>query len=809
MILGYIVELLTPTLEGKVFWDNTQFVGMFAAPIFALFFVLSYTGRMSPRLWRLAGGLVIIPILSLILVFTDRFHGLVRAESARLIASRSFPALTYDFTLTFILMVVYATLPILATVSLLLFETTHARPPFRLQNIILTLGFLTPLIITLLPVFGLEVASHRDLTPVGFAIGNIIVAVGLFQYGLFDLVPVAHERIVASMIDGIMVMDNRGYVVDLNTNLQAYLGQEPNDAIGAHVLDLFPEHRDLAERILNVNRLNTQITFEENGEQHYGALTLSTLHDQRGIPWGRVVVIRDITERVAAETALRASEARLAKAEALAQVGSWEWDLETDAITLSKGWQRIHGCVETELTRNALMHIAHPDDRQKIRRAFERALTDGSLYDIEHRVIRQDDGEVRIIQAYGEVVRNADGTPIKMYGAAQDITEHKRAQRALQEARDELEQRVKARTSELQQANEQLQESESRFRLLAENARDIVYRFRFRPEPGFDYVSPSAETVVGIQPEALYENPKRLLAIVHPEDREFLHALLQSRAKVGDANFTLRWMQDDGSVVWTEHSRTLITDDKGEVVAEEDIARDVTEQVQATEALRRAHEQLQALSRNLVEVQEAERAYIARELHDEAGQALSYQLLTLGMLERNADDREAVATRAQEAVQIGEALMENLRRMALRLRPTALDHLGLTPALEQYVQGLSAQRRFNIQLATLGMDEERLPPEMETALYRIIQEALTNVIRHAEATQVDVLVERRGGDAGVIALIEDDGVGFNPQATDTDAHLGLVGMRERVEMLDGTLTIESEPGKGTTVLVEVPYDTTD
>ncbi len=690
MTLGYIVELLSPTLAGKVFWDNTQFIGMFAAPIFGLLFVLRYTGRMPPRPWRLAGSLSVVPVISLVLIFTDRFHGLVRAESGRLIASEPFPALTYEVTLTFILMVVYTYVIGLGVLTLLIVDASQARHPFRLQSATLIVGLIIPYAISVLPVFGLDVGAHRDLSPIGFAIGNAVLAVGLFRYDIFDLAPIAHDTVVRSMDDGVLILDNQGRIVDVNPALREFLGQSTREVIGRYATNVFAPWRHLVEQFLDVRFMNTEITFEADGELHYGDLTLSTLRDQRGTPWGRVVVVRDITER-------------------------------------------------------------------------------------------------------------------------------KQVEIALQEVRDELEQRVQARTSELQQANEQLRESEARFRLLAENARDIVYRFRFLPEPGFDYVSPSAETVVGIRPQELYDNPERLLDIVHPEDRELLHALLHSRARIGDANFTLRWMKDEGSVVWTEHSRTLITDDKGDVVAEEDIARDVTERVEATEALRRAHEQLQALSRNLVEVQEAERAYIARELHDEAGQALSYQLLTLGMLERNADDPEAVATRAQEAMQTGKALMENLRRMALRLRPTALDHLGLTPALEQYVQGLSAQRNFNIQLATVGLDEERLPPEMETAFYRIIQEALTNVVRHAEATQVDVLVERRAGDvhigddgvSEIVAVIEDDGVGFNPTTTDTDAHLGLVGMRERVEMLGGTLTIESEPGKGTTILVEVPYGTTD
>ena len=223
------------------------------------------------------------------------------------------------------------------------------------------------------------------------------------------------------------------------------------------------------------------------------------------------------------------------------------------------------------------------------------------------------------------------------------------------------------------------------------------------------------------------------------------------------------------------------------------------------EQVRVGREQLQTLSRRLVEMQEAERAHVARELHDETGQALSSMLLNLGLMEQEADQPDIVIARINEMIVMVDDMLENLHRLAMNLRPATLDHLGLVPALEQYVETFNQQYNIKTQFEAVGLGKKRLLPEVETALYRIVQESLTNVVRHAQATQADVLVERRNDQ--VITIIEDNGTGFDPETAMQASRLGLLGMRERAEMLNGKLVIESAPSSGTTVLVEVPYKT--
>jgi len=220
------------------------------------------------------------------------------------------------------------------------------------------------------------------------------------------------------------------------------------------------------------------------------------------------------------------------------------------------------------------------------------------------------------------------------------------------------------------------------------------------------------------------------------------------------------------------------------------------------EQVRAGREQLQALSHRLVDVQEATLSRVARELHDETGQALSALLLSLSLLEHDADDPVAVITRVNELEGLVDRTLENLHRLSMNLRPASLDHLGLIPALEHYVELFGSQHGLAVQFEAVGLGNERLPPEVETAFYRIVQEALTNVARHAQATHLDVLLERRGDQ--FVTIIEDNGVGFDTEAATKSGRLGLFGMRERAEMLGGTLTIESYAGAGTTVLVEIP-----
>jgi signal transduction histidine kinase len=205
--------------------------------------------------------------------------------------------------------------------------------------------------------------------------------------------------------------------------------------------------------------------------------------------------------------------------------------------------------------------------------------------------------------------------------------------------------------------------------------------------------------------------------------------------------------------------------------------------------------------RRVVAAQEAERRRLARELHDETGQALTSILLGLKAIGGAKTREDAEQAEADVRALVVQAL-QDVRALAVELRPATLDDFGLAPALERLAH--TFQERSGIATSVEAALDERLSSEVETTLYRVVQEALSNVVKHAAATHVTVILARRGG--SVVAMIEDDGVGFATEGVREDA-LGLLGMRERLALVGGTLELESAVGTGTTVAAQVPVTT--
>ena len=202
----------------------------------------------------------------------------------------------------------------------------------------------------------------------------------------------------------------------------------------------------------------------------------------------------------------------------------------------------------------------------------------------------------------------------------------------------------------------------------------------------------------------------------------------------------------------------------------------------------------------VVTAQELERRRLARELHDETGQALTSILLGLRGLE-DVKDEESLRKTVAEVRELVRATLQDVRRLAVELRPAALDDFGLVPALERLTENFAEQTGIAVAFVPNLPGGDRFPPEVETALYRLVQESLTNIVKHARAKEVSIVLQRKPESVSVI--VEDDGVGFDP-GRETGDGIGLLGMRERVGLFGGRVVLESRPGAGTTVVAEVP-----
>ncbi len=600
-------------------------------------------------------------------------------------------------------------------------------------------------------------------------------------------------------------------------------------------------------------------------------------------------------------------EHQLAEAQALAHVGSWEWDLLTGRLFWSDEHYRIFGLEPgTPIAFPGTLQYVHPDEQAYLKQLSDQALIDHQPYTCQFRVPLRD-GAVRIVEAHARVEVGSSGQAVRMYGTAQDITERWRSAAALEQA-------------------------EQKYRDLVEHA--VEGMFRTTPDGRFVMANQALARMLG------YDTPARLIAervdiershYVRAEERARFRRLLDVQGTVQGFEYeayrrdgTTIWLRDHARVVYepdgtvyyegtveditarrraehlldlrarqqaavarlgetalsrtglpalldcavslvaetldVEFCRVLEARPDGDLVVRSAIgwapdiigatvprgqysqAGDVTVVIgpparpygvlaahtsaprsfsvddvnflqgiasilAAAIVRRRGDEVRDHLLARAISAQEEERGRVARELHDETGQALSAILLGLKNLEHTGtlDRAQAQAHRLRE---LTAQTVRDVGRLARGLRPSTLDDLGLFPALQRYGEELSTSHDVNVCIT--GDEGARFPANVETTLYRIVQEALTNVARHARARSADVVIQSTKGLVQV--TVRDDGAGFDVNSELQAAGsrrgrgLGLMGMHERASLLGGSLVISSRPGDGTRITVELPVN---
>ncbi|HZU38833.1 MAG TPA: PAS domain-containing protein [Gemmataceae bacterium] len=345
-------------------------------------------------------------------------------------------------------------------------------------------------------------------------------------------------------------------------------------------------------------------------------------------------------------------------------------------------------------------------------------------------------------------------------------------------------------------AEERLRESEACHRLISDLTSDYNFCCRVGPDDSLllEWATPGFTAVTGYTVEEI--NAAGGWAwIVHPEDREVLARRGRAWIRAGQRVINeIRMLTKTGEPRWIRYAAQPVRDPEGgPVVRVLGAAQDIT-------AYRQAEQRAQEYARRLLEVQEHERRHLARELHDQIGQELTALHFLLQASLRSCGETQRA--RLEESEALARALMGRVRELSLDLRPSMLDDLGLAPALQWLCQRLTAQTPVR---ACFECSESagRLHPQVETAAYRIVQEALTNVVRHAGPCPVTVRL--RQDEHRVAIEIEDGGSGFDPaSARLAQPSSGLSSMHERATLLGGQLHVHSEPGSGTRVRAELP-----
>lgn len=410
---------------------------------------------------------------------------------------------------------------------------------------------------------------------------------------------------------------------------------------------------------------------------------------------------------------------------------------------------------------------------------FARALAAGSDYDAEYRVA-VDGQPVRWLHARGRAIYDSQGHPVQMVGVKQDVTARR-------------------------EAYDRLRSSEQRFRLVTEATRDVLWDLDVAS--GRYWTSPNAATLFGREAAPAYELTV-WEASVHPDDRARVQASLQEALRgpgtIWESGYRFRLASGAyGEFLVRAH---IVRDDTGRAVRMVGAMTDVTEVKRAHRSLLEAHDRLRAAGREVHLAESRERAALARELHDEFGQLLTAAKLSASWLKAHAPSAPGlpVETYREKAANLCDVLdtaLHGVRHVASQLRPPALDQLGLTRALE----GLAAQveRHAGFECVVAIDDATRagvFGPAEGAAIYRIAQELLTNAARHAGARHVRVALTTAADRLTI--EVDDDGRGFEPSAI--TGGWGLKGIRERAELLDGTVAIDSRREGGTTVRVVLP-----
>ena len=470
---------------------------------------------------------------------------------------------------------------------------------------------------------------------------------------------------------------------------------------------------------------------------------------------------------------MRESEERYRKLVETSQDLIWQCDEEGVLVYLNPAWEQSHGYPLEEMLGRPLVDFVEVGLRDREEGMLRTVLEGKSVrgHDTAHRSRK---GALVHLWINAIPLRDSTGSLVGAQGTAYDVTD-----------------RVAAEESG--------RASEERFRVTFEQA--AVGMAHTSVDGRFLRVNRQLGKITGYGRQELLTLTWQELT--HPDDLEMVIEGLGAlwRGEQSAVSFECRCIRENGGTIWVDLTVSLARNPEGEIIYGIGVVEDITDRKRAEADLRDSRERLRGLAARLEEVREEERTGIARELHDELGQALTALRMDLSYLEEGLPEEEAeLADRVRSMVELTDTTIDSVQAMSARLRSPILDVLGLQAAVEWQVEEFGGRTGIACEL---DMPDESLDlvEERATGVFRILQEALTNVARHAEASRVRVRLEQTFGQ--VMLEVEDDGVGVSDEVLESYESLGLIGMRERAEVMEGEVKIERRPEGGTRVVLRL------
>ncbi|KQC08290.1 MAG: hypothetical protein APR62_04935 [Smithella sp. SDB] len=497
-----------------------------------------------------------------------------------------------------------------------------------------------------------------------------------------------------------------------------------------------------------------------------------------GFPADFVIMI-DITPRRKAEEALLRSEEKYRTIIENIEDGCAELDLKGNFTFFNDAICEIHGYPRNELMKLNYREYMDKENAGKIFAKYNKVFRTGkSEKEAGYEIITKS-GHRKYLDVSISPIKNDINRVVAFRVIVRDRTERRKAE-------------------------EKSREIEERYKALFDRSLDFIYTIDF--EGRFIDANAAALRRFGYKREeipsfniASFLDEKQLLSVL-----KIIQELKETGTQKELAELKLR--HKDGSYVYVESKGSVVMSD-GKPVAIQAVARDITERKQAAEEIRRTQEQMRAFAARLQTVREEERTQIAREIHDELGGALTGIKIDLSLLRKVAGEikensvKDQLFNHIDNTVKHIDKTIQTVRKIATELRPGILDDLGVLAALEWQLDDFRKRTGINYEWIS-SRKKINLDEQCATALFRIFQETLTNVFRHANATEVHVRLRKKSNT--YILEVEDNGRGITKNKIDDKKSLGLLGMRERALAVGGRINIEGYPAKGTKVIVEIP-----